>query len=181
MPVTYDVDLTEAESLDEVGKAGNYLAAEGMFHVEIEDVSPEDDGKKSPAVRFDLRVLAGTDPSQVGKTHKERLYMTEKNKPRIGLFAKRLGLIGPADCGKRVSVDWEAAKGRQCIVKVKKDSYTKDDGSSGTSYKVDYAGLYDLNDPEVKNVPKASGAIAAAVPSGRAAANSNGNGVFDDL
>ena len=152
-----DIDLTGFNTDTDLEGA---RVPPGRFHFQVVDVRPDDEAR-TPCMVFKLVVLAG---EHQGLTLPERLYFSEKDgaKRRVGLFARRLGLVRPEDLGKRLSVDWRRAIGRDFIGEVIEETYEKRDGSTGTSSKLAFSGVYDPTDDRVKDVPR--GQVEAVAP-----------------
>jgi hypothetical protein len=132
----------------------------GKYHVQVLDVRQDGEGR-TPCLAFKLAVLAG---EHQGLTFQERLYFSDKDgaKRRVALFARRLGLVRPEDLGKKVTIDWQRAVGRDFVAEVVEETYEKRDGSKGTSSKLAFNGLFDCSDERVKDV--ARGQVEAVVP-----------------
>jgi hypothetical protein len=145
----------------------------GRYHVQVLDVRPDDEAR-TPCLVFKLVVLTG---EHRGLTLPERLYFSDKDgaKRRVSLFARRLGLVRPEDLGKRLSIDWRHAVGRDFIGEVIEESYEKRDGSTGTVSKLAFGGLYSCDDERVKDVPR--GQLQAVAPPPAAATDDD----FSDL
>jgi hypothetical protein len=145
----------------------------GWYHLQVLDVRQDDEGR-TPCLVFKLGVLAG---EHQGVTFPERLYFSDKDgaKRRVGLFARRLGLVRPEDLGKRVSIDWRRAAGRDFVAEVIEETFEKRDGSKGTTSKISFGGVYDPADERVKDVPR--GKVEAVAPAPVAPADDD----FSDL
>jgi hypothetical protein len=160
MTLEIDLDLTDLTEADLEGGGG---VAPGRYHAQVTGVSQEADGR-TPYLALKLLVLAGTVAGQTGLTHTERLYLSDKATKRLAIFARRLGLISADDFGSRTRPDWEAAVGRQVVVEVVEESYTKTDGTKGKSSKLTFAGIWPVTDERVKDVPKDAQALAGNGP-----------------
>jgi hypothetical protein len=145
------VDLQGVREADLEG--GNILP--GKYHARVGAVS-EDLDNRTPCYQIEMTILAGTEPSQVGRVHNEKLWVTDKTKARVARFAHRLGLIGTTDFGQRPEVDWERAVGREVIIELIEETYRKDGESTDRkSTKMSFAGIWELTDQRVKDVPRA--------------------------
>jgi hypothetical protein len=169
---SFELDL---EGLDEGNLEGRGRVAPGKYHVEVLDVN-EDHDSRTPCLVFKLGVLAGTVEGVAGGTMYERLYLSEKARTRVALFARRLGLIGPSDFGQRKTINWADAISRQAVVEVVEEEFTKKDGTKSKSSKLAFAGIFDVNDPRVADVPKDQGALKQPAKPPKPADDS-----FDDL
>ncbi len=150
MSLTEELDLTDdtADSLESGGQI-----RPGWHHAKVEDAY--DDPKNQGTLVLLFRVLGG---KCSGAAHYERLWGADNAKDaksattaknRRKLFLKRLGVIGDGDAGKQVSVDWADAIGRECLIKIKRDTKKQDDGETKEYINLDFAGIYRLNHPEV--------------------------------
>jgi hypothetical protein len=140
---------------DQVNSGGGSVVP-GYYHVVVEKVA-EETAKKGHQVRlFELKILDGTVKGCKGLKIFERLHLTANTKQRAARFAKVLGLITDQQLGVKgpVTIDWQAAKYRQCVVQVvpQKDENT---GKPHATYtQVDFMGIFSLTDERVAHVPK---------------------------
>jgi hypothetical protein len=154
-----DVDFTDTEDVDEVG-AFSFIKP-GTYHAEIEDVEFGEKEGKTPCVAFSMRILAGTEASEINKVHIERLYISPGMQWRMRIFAVRLGLVGRDAAGKKARVNWEEATGRQVVISIIQDDFETIDQKTGEkrmqkSTKCDKAGIWDVHsdDPLARACPK---------------------------
>jgi hypothetical protein len=121
-------------------------------HVIVYDISKES-GRSDPLLKFTFKVLAGP---LAGRTVCERLCLSQKNKPRVALFASRLGLLKDEDFGKSsVKKSWLNVNKQRCIIEVVDREYEKTDGSGeGRAKQVTFAGIWNEDHPDVKDVPR---------------------------
>lgn len=155
----------------------------GHYHVHVKDVKMEGafeadaEGKwKSPCIRLDLEILAGTEADQVGKTIYHRMYLrkktmngdkcvglepvTEESQNRILRAAYALGLIDDDALGqKSVKVPWSQSPGCQAIVKVD-ESEDEYNGKKTTNYRIEWGNLWRPDHEDVKEIPKDQEALA---------------------
>ncbi len=165
----------------------------GMYHVMIDTVREMPDDNY---VQLDFSVLAGTPEGQENKKLSQRFYITgkddEKTKSclsRLARVAVETGLMTRADVGKDLDIDFTAAEGRDCVIKVKSRVYVSDKtGEKVNGVEMDFLGIWATDHEEVQQVPKdpsfASNAVKSA-PSPQmatAGASTNGNSRdFDDI
>jgi hypothetical protein len=177
----FDFDCSSYKK-EEDFTAGSGPIPDGKYHVVVESVEKDHSGN-NPALKFTFGILAGTTPGQVGRKVHERLFLTEKAKARVMIFANRLGLIGKADVGQpNVRKNWGDARNKQVIIEVATREYDKKDGSKGKASNVTFGGIWRLDDAEVKDVPRSGAAARAAqAPAAAAPAPSKAADAFDDL
>lgn len=204
---SFDLDGFDTEGLDQ----GGNVDKEGQYHFEVADVVPELDildkegQPKTPSVRFDLAVLHTTPgQSRAGSRHFHRIYVGSsgggpakegsiKSAIRFGLG---LGILRQVEQnGKSIVVDavtgltritketWLRAKGQQCVAKIGK--HEDKAGKYQTSFEIPFGRVYQVDHPDVADVPKNANALAligkasAAVQAPKLAAapsGSHGNG-----
>lgn len=150
-----DLDLANYKSRSEI--TVNTSLPDGKYHAVVESVEKDISGQ-NPALKFKFTVLEGP---QKNRSIVERLFLTEKAKARVVLFADRLGMIGDADCGNTIRRNWGEAVGKQLVIEVQTREYKKADGSVGKASNLAFGGLFRLDDPAVADVPKRTAAAAA--------------------
>jgi len=153
----------------------------GMYHVHVKDVKkegslePDEKGNfKTPCIRLDLEILAGTNEDQVGKVIYHRVYqakatrdrdgktvgfegLTDKSREQYFRTAFQLGVMDEADIGKdKATVRWSQVQGRQCVVRVDKDEEDdfKNPGKKRTVYRINFGNFWNVHHEDVKDVPK---------------------------
>lgn len=130
-------------------RGGSRVDAEGLFHCVITAV--DDTMDKYEAVIVDMKILAGTDESQVGRTHREWFYVSEKAMPRLRLFGLVTGATKPGQ-----SFTAQELVGKQCIVEFQRNEFTNDNGENKINYRPGWDTYYRLDDPKVTHVPRGS-------------------------
>ena len=149
-----DTSKVDEESIHE-GGSGNYVSAEGRFHVMIEQVerfSIDREKNKLPQIKISMRVLNGTADSEIQKALSHYLYMAkwvdskkkslgaehldETAKERLVGFLHAFGVIGEEAFGvSDFKMDWpmfQRLQDTQAIVKVsKQDNYNVKDKDTG--------------------------------------------------
>jgi hypothetical protein len=174
MTLNYGLDLRDITEAD-LESPSRVLP--GKYHVVIDRVAPVVKAEHQ-TLELAMRVLAGTNASQVGSMHLERLHFTEAARKRIALFALRLGLIRDRDLGRELQIDWSHAVGRQVVVEIAEEKFTRNNGQTATSSKVTFAGIWPVDDSRVADVPKGSPGPAAG---GSAPSTPRGADDFSDL
>lgn len=161
------------------------VVPEGKYHamiVGVGDREAKETGNSGAELEFEIL----TGPYK-GAHVKDTIWKSEKQKGknRALLFAHRLGLLtttvvngvkqyAPVE-GK---TGWADVFGTQCIIDVTIEEYDQKDksgqktGKKGKSNRLEFAGVYRLDDPKVKDVPRAGGTVAP--PTTNAAGGRNG-------
>jgi hypothetical protein len=160
MAVSYQVP---ADGLE----LSQFLDKPGTFHVlvlEVDENPVNNNGEVMNAIRLRGRVLAGTEPTQIGRTVSSLMSNPNMSHKDGGAFATKVhlrlaravGAISQAAPGQAVSVDWTLAKGKQCVVQ-----FGWNKGSDGVErVEVKGGGIYHVGDPEVASIPKDMAALA---------------------
>ena len=172
---------------------GRTCSEPGRYHVNVVDVkgeSPDERGVFS-VVKVDLEILDGENPDQKGKMiyHRIRLFRVLYNKKRdqdgketkendkeagpighepyspnyIKQAIRAAYAFGLVDTPTLQGVNWMAAVGTQCIVRVDE---RKDDNDRKPSdrkfYEIGFGNFWRLDDEDVSDVPKDAEALAMA-------------------
>lgn len=185
--VNEDEFVFDGSGKSESDLGSSFVNKEGWYHFEIADVVRELDRvsergqPKSPAMRFELIVLHDVDgQSAKGSRHYHRIYVGDKDggPPKEGSlksalrFGCGLGILREVEIdGQPAIVDaatgspkikistWEQAKGMQVIARIEKRQ--EQEGSKyGPSFEIPYARVYQVDDPQVADVPKNKEALA---------------------
>jgi hypothetical protein len=136
-------------------RGGAYVDSEGLFHILATAV--DDSADKVEAVIVDMKVLAGTDASQVGKGYREYFYTSDSAIKRLKLF----GLVtGAARPGQPFQV--KDLIGKQAVIEIKKSSYTKD-GETKTKFKTGWDTFWRLDDAKVAHVPRGTSKVVSDI------------------
>ena len=195
---------TSEVSEKDIEGGGNYPAP-GMYHVLVDTVR---EMVEENYVALDFVVLAGapSDPAagdQSGKKITERFYLTGKTDEaskvcsrRLSRVAVELGLIERSQLGQEdLDIEFTLAEGRDCVIKVKEEEYTKKSGEKAKRNVMDFFGIWNPNHEDVQQVPRypswggaSATASAASTPSGSkspqpaaAVAASKAADDFDDI
>lgn len=169
-----DVKIEAEELVPSSG--GSACDKPGRYHVLVNGVKMEAlDHEGIPSVaRLDLLILDGTDPTQKERTiyHRVRLFKVIKDETskepidRAPYSAKYITqavraafALGLTDTPTLRGVDWEAATGRQCVVKVdaSEDEYN---GKVTLRHEVGFGNFWRIDHEDVKEVPKDGEALA---------------------
>lgn len=165
----------------------------GMYHVHIKDLKkegslePDEKGNfKTPCIRLDLEILAGSNADQIGKVIYHRVYQAKAKRDEntgktVGMLplsdssreqyfrtAFQLGVMDEADIGKeKAVVRWSQAQGRQAIVRVdhEEEDVMKDgkkNGEKRSVYRISWGNFWNVNHPDVADVPKDAEAMLLA-------------------
>jgi hypothetical protein len=207
-PFAQSVDTTDmdADTARDSG-SGNYVNAEGKFHVEVTftEVHQADmSNRKLPHAKIAMRVLNGTDESQIDrtlnhfiwlagwadkKTKTEMIPLEEKRLREILVLLHSFGVISTDDAfgRKKVTISrdmFDRLERTQAVVKVTKDrdwKKTNADGSTETvegRHKIGWnTDTWPLGHAEVEDVPVDSEAAMMAGHVSGAATNSD----IDDI
>lgn len=147
---------------------GNFLSEPGTYHFAVLHVDEQPttrDGKPLDGFRVACCVLDGTAPGQAKKEIELMFFApkpSDKNggefsKRKIARFASACGILPTAQPGQRVSIDLQAAAGRQFVAEVERQ---KDQAGNETKFlQLAWANLWHVDDPAVAQVPKDAGAL----------------------
>lgn len=146
------------KSLDEV-TGGRDRPVAGFYHVAV--CEWDETMEKKDQVIVDFQVLAGTTPKQEGKIHREYVDMKFANgESRADAFeaAVRRMLVATGVIQLNDPIDRDVTnevKGKQCIIEIVEDEYTKKDGTQGKSIRIGKSGTqaWPIGDPAVAHVP----------------------------
>ena len=70
-------------------------------------------------------------------------------------WAVRMGVVGADANGKQVSPQWSLAIGKELVVELESQEYTKDDGSKGMTQRPKFAGIFPLEHTDIPNHARA--------------------------
>lgn len=156
-------DVYESEMPDDTEPGGNFLSAEGSYHLVVMEADPRPLNKKNELIQgFKIKfcVLAGTVEGQKGKEIDLIFFNPRLDQKNQGEFSRKrqarfwlaTGLVNKNDDKIRVSFD--AARGRHVVARLEKD----DDGK----YLVlAYQDIFHVDDQEAACVPMDTKAIDA--------------------
>ena len=155
----WEIPLDEVDP-ENIGVGGNFPAP-GKYHVEVTQVDPDttSSGGK-PQMKVEYEILAGDVEGQEGKTQYDYYAKTPKAFPRALQFAIAAGLTTKEElsaaktAGTAPRIPFGMAIGRQLCVEIVEEEY-----EGKTRNKVQF-GLWHLNDPEAKDIPKNAGKLA---------------------
>lgn len=174
-------DIT-ADSVDQTAKSGG-LIPEGKYHVRLDGAGDTVSKNNNAGSELTFVILHGP---FAGQEVKETLWSSEndKAKNRLVLFAHRLGLLKLNEKTKRYErVEGKSGfgdvLGAECVIEVAHREYEKKDKTKGKAANVTFGGIWKLDDPDVKSVPKAkptgtNGASAKPAPTRKPAVDTSG-------
>lgn len=146
-----DIDLEEYETEEALEKPDG--VPPGWYRATITDV---DKDPKSGAIILKFEVCDG---EHAGQKIEERLWDPSKSggdakkedfsRKRRAIFARRIGLLGADDFGKKVSVDWLKAVGHTVAINVKERKYKDNAGNEKIARNIDFAGIFQPDDQRV--------------------------------
>lgn len=164
----------------------------GMYHVHVKGVKAEGsftaDAKgewKTPCVRLDFEILAGTEADQVGKMIFHRIYrkkaereggkssgriigltdISDASREQMLRVAYQLGVMSKEDMGNaKAAVRWSQAEGLQAIVRVDREEEEdfKDHTKKRIVYRINFGNVWGVHHPDVVDVPRDVEAMAMA-------------------
>jgi hypothetical protein len=112
--------------------------------------------KGTPGTEIEFQVLAGAIPGQEGTTLSEAFWHSPKALDRLLAFAMACGALRPGQNRDLTGPDYN---GLQLVIEVQPRKYTDSDGNEKETVEVSYNGFWEINHPEVKDVPKDQAAI----------------------
>lgn len=118
----------------------------GRYHVMVKDVDETEALSKWESIVMTFEILAGTIPGQEGKTLREFFSVKETAAKRLNLLAMVTGLLS---LGEKREVRFSEARGRQLIIEIEEQEY-----QGKKRARVPWAGLWRLDHPDVKDVPR---------------------------
>lgn len=141
-------------------------------HVEITDATRVIKPDKVPQHKIDMRVVASTDPTQVGKMHYHHINLAKgkyEDGKLVGLedltpgarkslfrFFRGFGLLTTEEIegSAKVKLPFNRLLGAQAIIAIEEDKYTDKDGKEKKSYRIPWGDkVYQFDDEEAKGVP----------------------------
>lgn len=151
------------DEFDPENVGGFDRVAAGAYHAQVVKIDP--DGGKGGAMLVDFEIMAGTDPSQIGKVHQERFSADLKKMPqkkRAALaFATGIVTVEEAKAAKaekrEIIPDWSKAEGKQvCLVLAESENGGK------TYINLNYDEIWSPTDKKAYHVPLNPGMLARA-------------------
>lgn len=153
---TFEFD--QSETIESTG--GKYANKPGKFHFMIVQAvanpAKKDGTPMMGCLQVDMEIVAGTDPTQVGKTFEARLWKGKPDDKDGGEMAnKKLSCLSVALGGQHVpkgkgGIDIANITARQIIAELAFRPGT--DGKERLD--ISYANIYHVDDEKVKDVPK---------------------------
>lgn len=153
---TFEFD--QSESIESTG--GKYANKPGKFHFMIVQAvanpAKKDGTPMMGCLQIDMEIVAGTDPTQVGKTFEARLWKGKPDDKDKGEMAnKKLSCLSVALGGQHVpkgkgGIDIANITARQIVAEL-----AMRPGSDGKErLDISYANIFHVDDENVKDVPK---------------------------
>lgn len=155
-------------------ETSGFLEKEGQYHFLVSNIDEQPlnkDNSPVDAIRVEMSCVGGTDASQVKRLFNQNLFNPAESHRDGGEFASRVHLrladacclMGKAEAGDEVEIDWSKAKGAQIVAfcKIEKGKDGKD------RLQIDGAHIYHVDDPEVAHVPKNEKMLALLPPDRR--------------
>jgi hypothetical protein len=165
----FDLDQYDGQQIDQFQKSGGKLP-NGRYHCRLDGCKPVSTPKGSTGEELTFVIVGGP---FAGQEISETLWDSDKEaaKKRVVLFASRLGLlVRSKENGKFAKAPGKHGFGdcfgAECVLEVKEEEYTKKDGGKGTACRVTFAGIWNVNDPEVKSVAKGKAGSVPTKPKG---------------
>lgn len=129
----------------------------GKYHAQVEGLARGQAGD-SPCLKMALRLRTGP---MANRVHTESIFLTDKNIDRQKLIAYRLGLFDPAQLGKPgAKAKWSRAIGRHVVIEIEENKFTNKSGVEQIGSRVAFSGVWAIDAPEVRDVPKDMVALA---------------------
>ena len=153
-------EFDQSESTESSG--GNYCKLPGKYHFIITAMTPNPTKKNGEpmmnCLQVDLEIVGGTVPSEIGKTFEANLWKGKESDKDGGEMANlkltrlSLALGGQHTPKGRGVIDIKNSVGRQIVaelaMRMGKDNKDRPD--------INYANIYHVDDPAVKDVPKSA-------------------------
>jgi len=159
--MSFDLGNEAWEHTDPENLQGRILP--GKYHILIEGVEDSHDDY----VEVSYQVLAGDPKGQEGQTGSERLYRSPKSVKRVLMLALATGLVTQDQliewkkAGKtNLPLDLRKAEGKQICAELAKN----DKGYVNWTF----GGIYGVDDPAAKDIPRNDGMLATANRGGSA-------------
>ena len=175
----FDTTGVTPESLD---SGGNMVNAEGKGMFLVMDVVPYSEEGKLKNIRFDCQCIAFKPEDQVDKMMFHRIYreawkdkddhtqgtqpISEGSRDMLLRFARGLGLVDPADLGKKIAINWALAKGRLFCCAIEKEEGKDKNGKKTANYRIPFGRVYPHDHEEVADYPKSAEHIALSGSAG---------------
>jgi hypothetical protein len=151
-------EFDQSESVESTG--GKYASKPGKYHFMITQAIANPPKKDSTPMMgcllIDMEIVAGTDPTQVGKTFEARLWKGKPDDKDGGEMAnKKLSCLAVALGGQHVpkgkgGIDIANIASRQIVAELAMRAGT--DGKERLD--ISYANIFHVDDDKVKDVPK---------------------------
>lgn len=155
---TATFEFEQSESIESSG--GKYANKPGKFHFMITGATvnpPKKDGTPlMDCLQVDMEIVAGTDPTQVGKTFEAKFWKGKQDDKDGGEMAnKKLSCLAVALGGQHTphgkgGIDVANITSRQIVAELA----FRLDTNNKERLDISYANIYHIDDDRVKDVPK---------------------------
>jgi len=163
----------EVQTSDDASTGGAFCKQPGTYHamvIDSQEQAIDKDGKPLDGFRVVCQVLAGTVPSEKGKTFDLLFFHPKPTDKNEGAFARKkqtrcfiaLSKMKPADAGKKIAIDLtpDETIGRQLVATLEKEE--------GKNYlSLHFADIFHVDDPEAAPFPKDANLLASLPPEWR--------------
>jgi hypothetical protein len=156
MSTTFEFD--HSETVESTG--GKYASKPGKYHFMITQAianpAKKDGTPMMGCLQVDMEIVAGTDPTQVGKTFEARLWKGKPDDKDKGEMAnKKLSCLAVALGGQHVpggkgGIDIANIASRQIVAELA----MRPDKEGKERLDISYANIFHVDDEKVKDVPK---------------------------
>lgn len=184
-------DLPDDVTIQDVEKGTSHKGLpDGKYHVRLDGSRNVDANSGSTGVELVFVTLAGP---HAGAEVKETIWNAKEDaddakrataRNRLMLFGHRLGLLkqGAGGVLKKVEglSDFGDVHGAEVVIEVKNEkNISKKDGKEYTNARVTFNGIFPVNDPKCKDVPKGKPTTAATKPASKTAPAKGGKKTLD--
>lgn len=166
-----DDGMVTFDSPEDLSSGGdNLVNAEGTFHCNgiSFHINEKPTGKSYDGWTLLAKVVAGTDPSQIGKQLTIYMKKPTADKPYFQKLRAAVlmacGFMKIEDFGKSISFNPKEPGVFQFVAKVKADE--PEEGKK-PFYSLEFLNIYHVDDPEVKDIPKCAESLSFIDPSRR--------------
>lgn len=153
------LDLTQ---VDQENLEVEYGCEDGHYLAEVIKVDDESADVEKPKIDIHFKIIKGSVAYQQGRIVKDSLHLTEKAKKRVALFAIRTGLATKEEMqSSEIDIQFESLVGHQFVIHTKNEAYVDSKNQDKIITKLEYAGIYPVDHPSVKDQPWLTGKPAA--------------------
>jgi hypothetical protein len=142
-------------------KEGHRRIDEGLYHAQITDGTQSESGDDV----FDAEILEGTEKGCIGMVQKFFFKDNDAGKVRLSRFCVVAGVLSPETLDKAVNgeatIDFDEILpkliGAQIVFKIRHGKYK--DKDTGETKDTSYTDIFNVNSPEVADIPKDANAL----------------------